>query len=666
MDPIMMTQLTTDLCRVLKTNLVRFDNDASACYDRIIVALGMLAARRCGMPENAILSHAKSLEFMRYTVKTFYGVSYDNYHGTSFEPLFGTGQGSGASPAVWLSLVVLLLHTLDKVIPERMTFQSPDKSVTSSRLADAFVDDTYLGFTDAEGQMEYDNLIRRLQEVAQTWSHLLHLSGGKLNLSKCTWYIMYWEWVSGRPRLRPIAHTDPPIELNSAESGLTTTIKQVPLDKSARILGVHLNPLGTFSDHIKFLKSKADTFAVRLRSPRITPSDVMTFHRSIYVPMLRYSLAAIAADSEESLHQIQTKIIPSMLQKLQVSSKLPTSIRHGPIEYGGMELYDVRTEAGIEQIKYLRNAIYSGSATGTMIRINLHHSQLEAGVGQPLLENPSYEIPYLTPCWILSLRKFLATHNATITITDQPQLSLKTDSDAFIMQQSHLARYSTAHQRDLNLVRMYLQVTSLADLTDPGRLSAIHTDFLNGRRPPHWKTHHIWPRQEAPSAHQRRLWKRYITSSFLRYIPFWKTPPTSSTPSTPTGERPTSKKVEMAPTSFPTIRDYLATLSRTQRRLVEDVTQVATDLQVWRAFRSRERLYIASDGGLSGNEGTFGWVISTRKFPLFQCGGPVDGPFDTNSSTKRTRGLRFFSSVYNRACALLGIETQKPFQVDYR
>ncbi|KAI2503242.1 hypothetical protein MHU86_11179 [Fragilaria crotonensis] len=269
-----------------------------------------------------------------------------------------------------------------------------------------------------------------------------------------------------------------------------------------------------------------------------------------------------------------------------------------------------------------------------MIRINLHHSQLEAGVGQPLLENPSYEIPYLTPCWILSLRKFLATHNATITITDQPQLSLKTDSDAFIMQQSHLARYSTAHQRDLNLVRMYLQVTSLADLTDPGRLSAIHTDFLNGRRPPHWKTHHIWPRQEAPSAHQRRLWKRYITSSFLRYIPFWKTPPTSSTPSTPTGERPTSKKVEMAPTSFPTIRDYLATLSRTQRRLVEDVTQVATDLQVWRAFRSRERLYIASDGGLSGNEGTFGWVISTRKFPLFQCGGPVDGPFDTNSSTR--------------------------------
>jgi hypothetical protein len=50
MDPIMLTQVTNDLCRTLKHNLARFDNDASACYDRIIVALAMLAARRCGMP----------------------------------------------------------------------------------------------------------------------------------------------------------------------------------------------------------------------------------------------------------------------------------------------------------------------------------------------------------------------------------------------------------------------------------------------------------------------------------------------------------------------------------------------------------------------------------------------------------------------------------------
>ena len=113
MDPITLSQLTTDLCRILKHDLARFDNDASACYDRIIVALGMLAARRCGMPINAIRRHSEALQFMKYTIKTIYGISEENYAGTPFEPLFGTGQGSGASPAVWLTLVVLLLHTLD-------------------------------------------------------------------------------------------------------------------------------------------------------------------------------------------------------------------------------------------------------------------------------------------------------------------------------------------------------------------------------------------------------------------------------------------------------------------------------------------------------------------------------------------------------------------------
>ncbi|KAI2509666.1 hypothetical protein MHU86_4786 [Fragilaria crotonensis] len=95
MDPIMLIQLTTDLSRLLKVNLARFDNDASACYDRIIVALGMLAARRLGMPDNAIKTHADALRFMQYTVKTIHGISEDSYEGTPFEPLFGTGQGSG-------------------------------------------------------------------------------------------------------------------------------------------------------------------------------------------------------------------------------------------------------------------------------------------------------------------------------------------------------------------------------------------------------------------------------------------------------------------------------------------------------------------------------------------------------------------------------------------
>jgi hypothetical protein len=167
-DRIMLTHLTTDLCHLLKINLARFDNDATACYDRIIVILGMLAARRCGMPKNAIRTHAKTLQFMKYTVKTMHGVSETNYSGTPFEPLFGSGQGSGASPAVWLTLIVVLMNTMDRIIPEQMDFASPDGSNRQARLLGAFVDDTSIGYTNP-GDMEFPLLTNRLQEIAQTW-----------------------------------------------------------------------------------------------------------------------------------------------------------------------------------------------------------------------------------------------------------------------------------------------------------------------------------------------------------------------------------------------------------------------------------------------------------------------------------------------------------------
>ena len=260
MEPIMLNQLTTDMCRVLRINYARFDNDASACFDRIIVALGMLAARRCGMPINAVQTHATSLELMRYTVKTVYGISQDSYAGTPFAPLFGTGQGSGASPVSWLTLVVILLNTLEKVVPERICFQSQDGQLEHRRLVDAFVDDTALGFTD-DGSLSYQELVTSLERVVQTWEQLLHFSGCSLNLNKCSWYTMFWDWRKGRPQLRSISETDPSVTLRRGDSEVHTTIKRQDVDKASRLLGVYQTPNGDFSDHINIMKTKADKYA---------------------------------------------------------------------------------------------------------------------------------------------------------------------------------------------------------------------------------------------------------------------------------------------------------------------------------------------------------------------------------------------------------------------
>jgi hypothetical protein len=112
-NALLLARCEKDLIRQLKMNSAHMNNDATGCYDCIIVSLGMIACRRLGMPSSAIRTQAESLQLMKYAIKHAYGVSEDEYQGTTFEPLFGTGQGSGSSPAIWLGLVVILLNAFD-------------------------------------------------------------------------------------------------------------------------------------------------------------------------------------------------------------------------------------------------------------------------------------------------------------------------------------------------------------------------------------------------------------------------------------------------------------------------------------------------------------------------------------------------------------------------
>ena len=69
-DAVLLKWLTYDLSRLLRSNLATFDNDAKNCYNRVINGLAMIEARRLGMSDTAIRTHADVLAHMKYTVKT--------------------------------------------------------------------------------------------------------------------------------------------------------------------------------------------------------------------------------------------------------------------------------------------------------------------------------------------------------------------------------------------------------------------------------------------------------------------------------------------------------------------------------------------------------------------------------------------------------------------
>ena len=95
--------------------------------------------------------------------------------------------------------------------------------------------------------MTMETMIAKLNHIAQTWENILFYSGGALNLSKCSWYIMFWEWKNGRPNLRQNNSEDPILTLTTqGDQTKAFTIKQLSTSKAIKILGIYLAPDGNF------------------------------------------------------------------------------------------------------------------------------------------------------------------------------------------------------------------------------------------------------------------------------------------------------------------------------------------------------------------------------------------------------------------------------------
>jgi hypothetical protein len=451
MDALFLSRLSRDLATQLKANTASMDNNATGCYDRIVVALGMIACRRRGMPEMAIRTHTESLKVMKYSVKTVYGISAENYSGTVFEPLFGTGQGSGASPAIWLALVVIILNAYDELAADGYSFSDPWNDLTELWKVFAFVDDTLLGFIDTCNR-SLPEMIETLEGLAQTWERLLHCSGGALNLSKCFWSIQYWEWKNGRPQLCKVEPHEADLVMYSGKVGEASIIRRIENDEATRVLGVWANFKGTFGVHTEKLKLKIDGMAVRLAGSKLLKAASRRFYDFYYLPSVRYSLP-VTSISEAELRQIKTKFKVAILNKLGLPYTYPNGVTFAPRSVMGIDLTDLCLDQGIYNIKAFLDFVGTDQKAGNVMLISLCQLQVECGMRYHLLENTAPMLPYLTEtCWINRLRQFCGAQGITITVLSARRpLASRGTNDVFLMTVAATLTLKPRELEDINL-----------------------------------------------------------------------------------------------------------------------------------------------------------------------------------------------------------------------
>jgi hypothetical protein len=264
---------------------------------------------------------------------------------------------------------------------------------------------------------------------------------------------------------------------------------------------------------------------------------------------------------------------------------------------------------------------------------------VESGITQPLLEYPDIHLKGLTSTWITSNRQYLHCHNLTITLTEKHVIQLKGKDNPIIMTAAHLQQYSPQQQKDINLVRLHLQVHTLADIRDPQRPNATLLHMLDGKRNPNTPISKLWPRRQ-PRAHQHPAATSLEALHVILIHPIHPILETkSNTHWTP-----------LSHTSCQQTHSHPITLCH-QPHSTSTTLQTPTpgllNPSVYRWLR--QKISITSDEGLSNKVGTFGWGIATNTETLYKCSGPVDGPRDTASST--------WSKLCGNASALLFLTT---------
>jgi rubrerythrin len=99
LDPVFTKVLELEISTLTNTALIQFDNDMTACYDRIPMFLANVLSRKYGMHVNVCCVQGKTFCEAKYYLKTRLGVSEGFVSHSLEEPWYGVlGQGAGNAP----------------------------------------------------------------------------------------------------------------------------------------------------------------------------------------------------------------------------------------------------------------------------------------------------------------------------------------------------------------------------------------------------------------------------------------------------------------------------------------------------------------------------------------------------------------------------------------
>ena len=264
MEPdVVIAELQCEISRATRKTVVLTNYDAASCYDRIIPSVAMLVSRKFGVPQTVTTMNSTTLEHAEYRIRTELGLAESGYTHTATNPIYGTGQGSANSPAIWCFLSCSLFDCYDS-LANQAKYTHPTGTVNTSLGLIGFVDDCNgqaNQFHSPETTSLVTDILDDARANAQHWSDILQASGGTLELSKCNCHVMKWIFsAQGAPVLEPRNATYQ--QIMKVEDKITNKHHSLELLSSYqahKTLGHYKEPAGIQYEQFRKLKEKSDS-----------------------------------------------------------------------------------------------------------------------------------------------------------------------------------------------------------------------------------------------------------------------------------------------------------------------------------------------------------------------------------------------------------------------
>lgn len=500
-----------DITRQLRTPSAFMDDDARACYDRIVTPLSAVEGRRWGMSFSEAKYTTNIIEHQQYHIRTATGVSSEYYSFSPTTPTQGAGQGLGWAGPKWLNTA----DTCSKILNDTcvgMKFEDPFRTINISKVADYFVDDTATG-VNADAIEDDSDILKNLHDTEQKHAHVLFSAGHKLALDKCSFYLVDFHRSGTQYKYKRVRDYDGELCLNETFDHNPVRVHRLEPNMAHKTLGHFLAVDGNWNEHFARMMAKLRKWSNSIKSSALHGVDRIAAYHGYVEKSMQYMISS-SSISYRKCQKLASVISPVLLNSFGIQRNCSRTVLYSTARQGGLNVTHPYHLQGLEKLRFYFMHTRRNDTTGKLLTISRRNTQFELGISQNFLSQSYRQYKkFVTRTWLTHLWSYTSKCNTTIHHTDDKLYTPPRLHDFFLMDAIFASQMSDDNKKRINLVRQKLQVLTASDIVLAGSRATLCPNILSGTNLR--KSRCKWPRVGKLPKSWLELWKYTLQTIIL-------------------------------------------------------------------------------------------------------------------------------------------------------